>query len=131
MTDGVDLRSLLERVQKAQGPDPFLDKELIVGFDLRDDAMWVQWSDGRNWVARPVTGSIDAATQLVSKLLPDYGWGVHVLIPGRFRAQVTERSPIRPMPNIGDAPTPELALCTALLKALIAKAEAEEGVGEF
>lgn len=151
MTDGVDLRSLLERVQKAQGPDPFLDKELIVGFDLRDDAMWVQWSDGTHWVARPVTGSIDAATQLISKLLPDWWWScgycqltndatVHprATVAPDFRASQAAHDLVDKYKRFdegfdgdrrgGNVP---LALLSAMLQGLIAKAEIEEGVGEF
>ena len=74
----------------------------------------------------PYTRSVDAAIALVEMKLPDHQWGVHCH-KSAFRAHVTKRSPFRPMPNIGDAPTPALALISALLAALEERAAAGSG----
>lgn len=142
-----DLKALLERVEKAEGPDRELDAAIynalytdnyrphaFHSFEQKFHAVhryhdgWLVGKDNSDEWAENLpkfTASIDAAVALVEKMLPGWAWGVHVnpRAVGGFLAHVTERSPIRPMPNIGAAPTPALALCAALLRALIAKAE--------
>lgn len=118
------LQALLERVEKADWPQdmvlysPFVDEAArTLGFEKDSDDAWC--------FHLALQGSLDAAVALVEKMLPGWAWGVHVNLRavGGFLAHVTERSPIRPMPNIGAAPTPALALIAALLRALIAQQE--------
>lgn len=169
MTDGVDLRSLLERVQKAQGPDRGLDEILWSMADERPICHITQGDDALPYKARPdydlrgsfdflpqYTSSLDDAVSLVSKLLPDWGgklmWNGGDIAKGGY----VEMDLPNPRWKDPDCPPEEmnryaglvssydnedskphdpkpfaLALLTCLLAALIAKAEAEEGVGEF
>lgn len=127
MADKAQLESLLERVRAATGPDRELDYAVS------------RFADGE--LARhsslhlPYTASIDASLALVERLLPGWRWGIsshslkdgvyqegpHAGLPRHvdgFRAHVTERSALRPMPSIADARTAPLALLAALLSAL-------------
>ena len=61
MTQGVDLRSLLERVQKAQGPDHDLDAFLFRAFPEG----FMLFS-----ITPLITSSLDHTVAMVSKLLP-------------------------------------------------------------
>ena len=160
-----DLRALLERVQKAQGPDRELDAILSCSFifpDLRparpddfDGKYGFQPGNIKTehgfLMSGQYTGSIDCAVELISVLLPDWWWSCGY-------CQLTNDATVRPRATVGpdfrasqaahdlvnkykhfdegfdgdrrDGNVP-LALLSAMLQGLIAKAEAEEGVGEF
>ena len=116
MTDGVDLRSLLERVQKAQGPDRELDKAV---HELTGDMI-------SHLGAVPFyTGSVDAAADLFALMF--YGrpawWEIN------DHKAILDNGDDQEFEDIG--PSEGLALLSTILQALIARAEAEEGVGEF
>ncbi len=113
----MELKELLERLEKAKGPDRELDKALIQ-YDNRDD-IGVCWCPGvckipgKVCVAIPLyTSSIDAAVALVEQVLPGWDYGMGSKGWGRVFNQerlVTECK--RTIP---------LALCTALVKAKMA-----------
>lgn len=121
-----NLESLLERVKLADGPDRELDAALL-------RALAPDWLVKRGLLE--LTGSIDAAVSLVGLALPGYRWGVscHSYRGGEtypdgkpkyvdgYRAHLTQRSALRPMPKLADAPTPSLALLCALLSTLISQ----------
>lgn len=73
MTDLTALKELLERVEKAEGPDRELDEETIAaigGKQKRGD-----WWIGHSYIGRvapPYTSSIDACVALIEKVLPDW-----------------------------------------------------------
>ena len=144
-----DLRALLERVQKAQGPDRELDIAL-------DELVFVTLPHGSG-VEKVLantpyyTHSIDASVGLVSKLLPDWWWSCGYcklsndasIVPRAsmapdFRASPEAHALVNKSRKFdegfhcdlryGNVP---IALMTCLLMAMIAKAELEEGVGEF
>ena len=143
-----ELRSLLSRVEAATEPDRQLDACIEVTLDIRPD--WALgnsrklvvtpgfggWSGslghvslgkhGPGWGSAPYTASIDAAAALVGRVLPGWDWvlerdgakmgdvvyfaSVHEVRPD-FLARVR-------METHDSAP---LALCAALLRALIAR----------
>ena len=121
-----DLRGLIERVEKATGPDRELDAQIYIwvhGLRANAPVLWTQ--------VAPYTNSLDAALALVEKMRPGYRWGVSSVAikigaypDGKtaygegFRAHVTKNSPLRPMPSTADAPTPALAIILALLRSL-------------
>jgi hypothetical protein len=138
------LRALLKRVEAATGPDAELDAEIAKGltlysnvtfypFSLHGEAYWegtevLHDRDGEpfeDYTPIPkYTASIDAATALIGCVLPGRYWvtfgqwcveGGHTpgaqIDAGRFPFIVT------------NAATPALALCEAMLHALIASEE--------
>lgn len=146
MADLKILRDLRERVRKATGPDRELDARIWAEFDNRDvvinptqlmtarariaphDECMLMF-DGKLLPRPPVTGSIDAAIDLIAFVLP--GWHGSVSFgDDRPRASVSKISPLRPMPVIGKAATPALSMIEALLSALISIEESKQGEGE-
>ena len=109
-------------LRRASSDDGWLDYEIV------EDGHRIDCSDQ----APELTGSIDAALALVTRLLPGWKWGVSsiaVRTGGKtaegyprygegFRAHVTAVSALRSMPSIGEAPTAPLAILLALLTAL-------------
>lgn len=137
-----ELGELIARVERSAWGDLNLDKEISDQLVLprmarykKFDGVWhinVRWTEEEedaepDWrqpskwdeacIPHQYTDSVDSAILLVERLLPGYAWGVHVHKDG-YRAHVTERTPIRPMPCFADHKTPALALCLALLRAL-------------
>jgi hypothetical protein len=134
------LGELLARVKTATGADRAIDRAIAKHFKI-------EWDYGADWptiidddgektsepTAYPYTASIDAALALTERMLPGWKWGVssHSFQGGEhypdgkpkyidgFRAHVTKRSALRPMPSIADARTAPLALLAALLSALL------------
>jgi hypothetical protein len=105
-----DLAELLKRVEAATGPDRELEWDI-------DEAITGEVPDFHG--CPHYTASIDDALALVERKLPDHKWGIHQPKDGTYRAHVTKRSPLRPMPNTADAPTAPLAILAALLAALL------------
>lgn len=113
-----DLRALLKRLEELEGPDREVDGTI---------------NELTQHTASPVprgmvpfyTGSIDAAADLFALLF--YG------VPAWW--EIEDNSAI--LDNGADqefeasGPSEEIALLKTIVQALIAKAEAEEGVGEF
>lgn len=123
-----NLAGLLARVKTATGPDRKLDYAIFTAFAPMDVGSYWHPTEGNQY-----TASIDAALALVERMLPGHRWGIstHSIKSGAknergwplhadgFRAHVTERSALRPMPSIADAPTAPLAILAATLSALI------------
>ncbi|MCJ2007204.1 hypothetical protein [Methylobacterium sp. J-092] len=122
------MRELLARVEVAEGPDRDLDREIhmVLGF-----AMGKVLHGGTDtmplWNA--YTGSIDAAVALVERTLPGAVWHVMTDYGDLNRAKIGPMG--RPNASVyrvedrtdfsfGDGDTPPLAICAALLTALIA-----------
>lgn len=107
------MTSLIERLEKATGPDRDLDCDI--------DSEWLQdRSDGLEAEFSPFpayTASLDAAIALVEHVLP--GWGYDFVKPAK-------EGPGRPRATVflgdnlfaGEAPTPPLALLLALMRAV-------------
>ena len=131
MTQGVDLRSLLERVQKAQGPD----RELDIALDALVFSILPHGSGVEKVIANTpyYTHSIDASVGLVSKLLPGHVVDIHINhAESYYGSQIVNHTAV-PFVRVTDnsADSAALSVLNCLVQALIAKAEAEEGVGEF
>ena len=136
MSDAEKLRELLERVEAADNFDREIDR--AIGFALDgwrlgrmtgyDDADAIITSDGDVFTDKPggmypsFTESLDTAIALVEKVLPD-GYDNGVYQDGKAGAHILHPN-IMSFFNIrAFAATPALALCAALLKALIAVSE--------
>ena len=128
------LSSLIERLEKASGPDREIDALIFVAVDARDPALRVARSTPLGWYVeagddedRPLlqpeyTKSLDAALALCERALPD--WDIDLgKVGGEWFATV--------LPQDGtdidgeQAPSPALALCLALLRALSQKESKE------
>ena len=120
-----DLQALLERVEKAEGPDRELD-DAIDKWKL--DTLLTRDTSARfALICPPYTASIDAAVALVEKMLPGWKWCVqreihpdnwffaYVFIVNEGTSFADHR---------GMAHGPALALIAALLRALIAQEKA-------
>jgi hypothetical protein len=125
-----ELQELLARVEKAEGPDRAIDRDLInvLGLDWHRGAWWrtadplQPWFSG--WVKADVTASLDAALALVERLaMPEPDFDICFRQLGHF--EVRWYMPERGHWRVASAKTPALALLAALLRALIAQTEAE------
>lgn len=138
------LQDLLERVEKAEGPDREIDVALWLhttpgatrrGTHVKhahSDAEWdvdeTRDATGYLVVVPAYTASLDAALALVERKLPGWTWRLDspdsASEPAFARLSGPEwRS------GAGWAKTPALALLAALLRALIAQGEAEQKAG--
>ena len=125
----MSLSALLERVEACQGPDRALDAaicRLTRYTSEQPDGTWLDTFEGgyRHTINPPaLTASVDAALALIGRVLPGWlvsidafsvkGWQACLLKPdGKFL--VAEDLEV-----YGRAPTPALALCAALLAAMI------------
>jgi hypothetical protein len=110
-----DLKELLARVEKAEGPDREIDAALqrLIGGEH------IHWGCGL--LVNGFTASLDASLALVERVLP--GWLRELQEYGEPDSfwWVTLRSYPFGIAFGGRAATPALATCCALLKALIAK----------
>ena len=140
-----DYASLIERLEKADGPDREIDAELaIVGLIDATDARLPsaerdshypqsfvpgQYWTGHAWrVADEYTSSLDAALGLVERKLPGWVWKLSTdgdASAPDHKAHATLASEVWADPGAGmgvvtygHAPTPALAVCLALLRAL-------------
>ena len=112
--DELDPDSLIERLKRAQGPDPELDRLIWMTAHAGD----TQPETGSQDAAYAFTGSLDAIFWLVSTRLPDWSGsvsftrGVAIQSAGLWRSE--------PRANcVGTAATPVLALCAAFVQALM------------
>lgn len=145
----MSLSALLERVEGATGPNFELERALFETFELPQITEWfgspvTEWfrmgagygfntADGARHLdcikPGPYTASVDAALALIGRVLP--GWIVCALdeweddvlrAKGPWMAVLKERGVRLTAPNPSrcqHAPTPALALCAALLAAMI------------
>lgn len=139
-----DLRSLLEKVETATGPDRSLDARIY--WHLKQphyaSAPHGHEDDGASWgalitlddylagtynMSPLLTSSLDAVLSLVEEKLPDHDVGVF-RIDGAWEAQLGPRGTFGAVSTEQHTPTPALALLAALLRALIAKQEREAKV---
>lgn len=142
-----DLQSLIERVEKATGPDREIDARLKIFVADEDCLYWgrgddfgcttreylLRWDD-ENWREAAselahgephYTADIDAALSLVSRALPGWGWSVASDM-GEGRVFGAAMSPLglasaALMTQTARAPTPALAIILALLRAKAAQ----------
>lgn len=139
-----DLKGLLERVEKAEGPDREIDAEIwlaLVPGTTRKQWSYIHKASGKECFVDETrdathalinvpsyTASIDAAVALVEKLLP--GWRLMVTTPGGAYLMSSDFEPAeeewgepKGFTCAADAKSPALALIAALLRALIAQQE--------
>jgi hypothetical protein len=119
MTDLDLLQPLAERLEKAAGPDRELD--LAIARALVPDVICLRHDEeiGTNepFTHWEFTGSIDDAARLCDRLLPDIKWCVESGGWAAIGNRMSETS-------TADAATPALALCLALIRALIERERA-------
>lgn len=105
----MELNELLERLEKAEGPDFDLDVDIQKTFFGEKD--WLE-------LCRSYTSSLDAAVALCEQVLPGWEWTID-------RARSCTLEPPGYDFRLGkgliseDGATPALALCTALVRALM------------
>jgi hypothetical protein len=126
----MELRELRERLEAAEGPDRELDLDLAITMGTMPPE-WNPEDDDRGCYVDPgsvclspgvfeapaYTASLDSAVALVEKVLPGRDWSC-VSVDSTYSAWLgpeEEEGIIWPQDN---SPTPALALCTALVKAL-------------
>lgn len=117
MASKAELQSLLERVEKAVGPDSELDEAIRFQFDPMGSVFYSEHS--------AYTASIDNVRALAERLLP--GSMMRVFDnpdDGSVRAEIVAESCAH---GRGDHDTWSLAILAALLRALIAQADEVEG----
>lgn len=145
MTNTQELQNLLERVERAQGPDRELDTAIAFVTCFRPDekhdrlgsfaaheakhgyaAAWIAhrpWHG--DWSIPVYTTSIDAALALVQLVLPGSAYVLNAFRVATkpddvwmFKCHLSDGCS-----GIADGRTQALAVCAALLKALIAQAD--------
>lgn len=119
-----DLTSLIEKLEKAEGPDWELDADIglsVGGLKAHEEFgmagnWWTRYTDNGLTCAVPsYTSSIDAAVSLAERVLPN--WQVNLSI---FHEALSEASfGNREAPHARSLATkPALAICLATLRAL-------------
>lgn len=115
MTDLTTLRDLEKRLEEATGPDRALGFKLSIALQApKYDGTAEQWFGNKS----DPTRSIDAAIDLVERVLPDAEW----FIEGPKPSVVTLHG-VDVDEDLHVAASPALALCLALIRALIARGE--------
>jgi len=106
--------ALIERLEKATGPDARLDTDIMIALGQWTERDW--WSfDYQKHTPSNLTSSLDAAIDLMEKVLPD----AQVLIGFKQTEETLPWARVGKW-NAPDATgrTPAIALCIAILKAL-------------
>ena len=118
------LRDLLERVERATGPDRELSDDVYKALGwtgaIFPGGLWIEPDGPVCEPPKDVTSSVDAALALIGRVLPGCVWTVMTdyELPGR--ARLYEAGQFAPRVLVqADGPTPALALCAALLAAMI------------
>lgn len=141
MTDNLNqLHSLLERLEKANGPDREIDAEILVvlGILVKNEGRgyrrigpdgtiktgwYVDLLDYWKWPTsvfevEPLTASLDASVALVEKVLPGWDWQVGTCDSEQYVGHIVEEFGMAAL--IWEyGPNPALALLTAMVKALL------------
>lgn len=132
MTDTSTLRALLARVEAATGPDRETDYRLWFMADGReftpDLVGCIEAGDAMHSNCPAYTASIDAAVGLTERTLPRWRWLVHNPRSGvSYGASLSDPAPggVVSVSQMGTL-SASLALLAALLKAMIARADAGE-----
>lgn len=145
------LKDLLDRVKGATGPDRKLDEDIAVWtypelatFQRSPSGGWIHPEFGKIAPADGYTSSLDAALALVERRLPGWGCTITLALGGGSTATVFAKDGQQFDIN-GDAnislsewldqgnihlPTAPLAVCAALLSALVADAGPSQRDGE-
>lgn len=114
MTSPASIAALRERVEKAEGPDRKLGRQIAEALGSATDHFSGEF-DG-------CTESLDAALALVERVLPDHspgvGQNVHHKYWHAYVQRISERDAAPYFSGEADAPTPALALLAAMLKAM-------------
>lgn len=122
-----DLLTLSRHVSEADGPDRYLDAEVMLfvrpelakkPYAQNRIGNWLRM-DGRSEIvpAPQYTASLDAVAALIAEKLPGFKWSLHKS-GSPYIAGVTKEAPVRTMPHMGVAKTPALALLSATLLAI-------------
>ncbi len=119
---GSDLSELLARVEAAKYGNVNLDVDVL-------DAVWPDWRAHKDDEAFYVTSSLDAALAPVARLLPCWVWPIASSSPKfnltgdpRPHAGLYDPKPFATS-VVSVSTTPALALCAAILLALLASAQ--------
>ena len=127
------MRELIERLEKAEGPDAELDKCIMMAVDYKEyeRRWWAARPDDiaarymskdqqkqmaeDNWIAPPYTASIDAALTLAPEGLD---WRIDTMtgLPGAIVCQPNAWFSHKTAPRMHHGKSPALALCIAALK---------------
>jgi hypothetical protein len=141
----MEVQALIERLEKAEGPDREIDARLCAAlYDIpdppkafklgacpprrphHDDWQVECWSAAglvRSYTPANYTASLDAALALVERVLPGWWWSVYCTAGPNpetrdtFTAAVFPRTQVGP-PETSRAPTAPLAILIAALKAI-------------
>lgn len=140
MTPTSHLTDLLRWCEEAEGPSREIDGRIEVQARRVEAAHvglspehWARWeSDACGLVRDPhtiygsasVTASLDAALELVERVLPGFLWEIGCASPPGHWARLYENP--MDVPQASAASTPALALICALLRALLAATPKEE-----
>jgi len=138
------IAELIERLEKAEGPDREIDADILLALDQQPNEHYkepwrrpillsreqqrpglleyVEISGVSARAAPAYTASLDAALSLVERKLPGVHWSVSNAAV-KPRANVWMPQPTRPiMGPYSSGATPALAVCLALLRALSTEA---------
>jgi len=113
------MRELIERLEKATGPDRDLDEAILKSFGIHSWAGRMSYQDGPLWIdfgSSEITASIDAAVALTERVLPDVGWSVATNRIDRRRVARLWTGEIDDGKAHAGA-SPAIALCLAILRA--------------
>lgn len=113
-----ELRELLERVEKATGPNTEIEVELIQRFiSAKEGDLHRRYTIA----VYGFTSSIDAAIALVERVRPGWAWNVGN-VGEEDRPSVALTVPFEPYQDfVAHGATPALAVIAALLRSLIAE----------
>lgn len=136
MTTVEELRALRERLEKAEGPDHDLD--CAIGHELRvftgRSAFYIQPPPGVHpdhpaGMFPNFTSSADETIALVERMLPGWEWGINSDNSAYVRRRESDGLLAISSIQSRRAETPALALCVALLSALIVNANKNKNHG--
>lgn len=119
-----DLSSLIERLEKAEGPDTELDVDIAIALNIIPSREWWSFNYIKSGILGHYTGTIDAAATLASRMLPSWHADIDLLshppMSEKFGARLFDAN--GSWRNIAaEAVTPALALVLATLRALQSK----------
>ncbi len=149
-----DLTSLIEKLEKAEGPDRWLDAKIdaalrIGSIKMQGDGsgydwawekfpVWAHHTQARGmcgvrhesgdlglvWDSQPFTSSIDAAVSLAERVLPGWDWGTQSFGEDGAHGRVWKHGWHDDTVVRADHSSPVIALVLATLRALQSQGEA-------
>lgn len=121
-----DLPTLLDRVRKADGPDRELDAALALAI-----GGWKMWKSKHGYWELAnlpeLTACIDAALALVEQVLPGCAFTIQRDWGDLNRCSISTDDITPTPPYVEDGQTLPLAILAALLSAIIARQETDNG----